>query len=172
MCRLTALQLTSLPFLFRSVDFWPVHLQSISVLELHSVQRLHIQLVCGQRRQVPCCDVTVRLSVTHEWAQNQANHRSFLVVRTATGYFRHIRHERFQGEQRQLYDLGFALWIFCHCAGSWVHSTGLLPYLREWQSVLNCACSYDQNPRARDIAGSRFDVYRKRVESRRNSEEN
>lgn len=39
--------------------------------------------------------------------------------------------------------------------------------IREYEGVSHCACSYDQNTRARDIAGSCFDVYGESTESRR-----
>ena len=91
------------------MDFWSIHLRPLFIPELYSVQRLHIQLVCGQRRQILGCDFTTKLSVTHERKQSQANYRSVLVLRAATSRFRHVRHACFQGKRRQLFDLGFAI---------------------------------------------------------------
>ena len=88
------------------MDFWSIHLRPLFILELYSVQRLNIQLVCGQRRQILGCDFTTKLSVTHERKQSHANYRSALVLRAATSRFRHVWHACFQGKRRQLFDLG------------------------------------------------------------------
>ena len=66
------------------MDFWQFYLRPLFIPELYSVQRLHIQLVCGQRRQILGCDFTTKLSVTHERKQSQENYRSVLVLRAAT----------------------------------------------------------------------------------------
>ena len=149
------------------MDFWSIHLRPLFIPELYSVQRLHIQLVCGQRRQILGCDFTTKLSVTHERKQSQANYRSVLVLRAATSRLRHVRHACFQGKRRQLFDLGFAIWVLCFCTCNSLYSTGIFSRIREYEGVSHCACSYDQNTRARDIAGSCFDVYGERAESRR-----
>lgn len=164
---LTRKMLIYLYFFFSSVDLWPFYLQPVAILEFHSVQCLNLQLVCGQRRQVPCCDVTTELLVTHERPQSQANNWSVLVLRIRAGYFRYVWHKHFKGKQRQLFDMGSAIRIFCRCARIGVHHTGSFSCLRERKNLLHSSSPHEQDPRTRDFLGFSFDAFRGQAQPKR-----